>query len=56
MVAIPYITSNAEEKRKKFIMYYFVIGYLGLVFIALLVIHIFVTPLDILMSKIAARF
>jgi len=56
MVAIPYISSNAEEKRKKYIMYYFVIGYLGLVFIALFVIHIFVMPLDILMSKIAARF
>jgi capsular polysaccharide biosynthesis protein len=56
IAAIPYIKSDAEEKRKIYMMYYVVFGVVSMVLIALLVIHFFVMPLDILMSKIVARF
>lgn len=56
MVAIPYISSQADEKRKKQLILYFIFGVIGLFIILMLIIHLFVMPLDVLASKVAARF
>lgn len=56
MVAIPYIVSRAEEKRKKQILWYFVLGTVCLIIFLLIIVHFFVMPLDLVASKIVARF
>lgn len=56
MVAIPYIVSRAEEKRKKQILLYLILGIVCLILFMLVVIHFFVMPLDLVASKVVARF
>ncbi|HYN53192.1 MAG TPA: lipopolysaccharide biosynthesis protein, partial [Methylotenera sp.] len=56
MATIPYITNKAEIKRNKnFINKIFTMGFI-LIILTLLLVHFFIMPLDILMSKISARF
>jgi polysaccharide biosynthesis transport protein len=56
LVAIPYIVSQAEEKRKKRLLIYLIFSILILFIFTMLVVHFFVMPLDLLASKIATRF
>jgi hypothetical protein len=54
--AIPYITTKAEVKRNKYMVYYCLLGFLSIVLIILLVTHLFVMPLDAVLAKILNRF
>lgn len=56
MATIPYITNKAELKRKKYIVSYTLFSILIIVFLVLLLVHLFLMPLDILTSKILSRF
>ena len=56
IAAIPYITNKAELKRKKYIVHYTLFGILAFVLTVLLAVHFFFMPLDLLTSKIIARF
>jgi succinoglycan biosynthesis transport protein ExoP len=56
LATIPYITNTAELKRNKNIVYYILISALIIILLTLFLVHFFIMPLDILMSKISARF
>ncbi|MGZ8983199.1 MAG: GumC family protein [Methylotenera sp.] len=56
MVTIPYITNAAELKRRKYIVSYTLISILAIILLVLLIVHFLFMPLDILTSKILARF
>ncbi len=56
LVVIPYITTESEINRKKNITRYVLLGFVGVIVLALLVIHFLFTPLDLLLAKIMARF
>ncbi|WP_047537395.1 GumC family protein [Methylotenera versatilis] len=56
LVIIPYISTNAELKRRKNFNKYMLISILALIGISLLVIHFVVMPLDLLTVKLMARF
>jgi succinoglycan biosynthesis transport protein ExoP len=56
IAAIPYITTKAEVKRKKYLVYYLLLGILVVILLTCLIVHLFVMPLDVLISKITARF
>ncbi len=56
MAVIPYITNKAELKRKKNIVSLTLASTLLTILVISLLVHIFIMPLDILTSKISARF
>ncbi len=56
MAAILYITNTAELKRQKYLVSRTLTSILAIIFLVLLLVHFFVMPLDILTSKILARF
>jgi polysaccharide biosynthesis transport protein len=56
IAAIPYITNKAELKRKKYMVYYFLLGILAVVLLSSLIVHLFFMPLDVVIAKIIARF
>lgn len=56
MATIPYITNKAELKRKKYIVFYTLVGVLITVFLVLLLVHIFIMPLDVLTTKTLSKF
>ena len=56
MATIPYITNKAELKRNKNFIYNILTIILILIILTLLLVHFFIMPLDIVMSKIVARF
>lgn len=56
MAIIPYITNSAELKRKKYIAVITLLSILFLLITILLIVHFFIMPLDIVMTKISARF
>lgn len=56
MATIPYITNKAELRRKKYIVLNTLLGALVLFLLILSVVHFFVMPLDVLVTKIIARF
>ncbi|MEO6117981.1 MAG: lipopolysaccharide biosynthesis protein, partial [Methylotenera sp.] len=56
MATIPYITNKAELKRNKNFIYNILTIILILIILTLLLVHFFIMPLDILMTKILARF
>jgi polysaccharide biosynthesis transport protein len=56
LVIVPYITTQAELRRKKYLIKYVLTAVVILLLLALAVIHIVVMPLDLLFIKIMARF
>lgn len=56
MATIPYITTKAELKRNRNILYISLIALAVIAIISLLILHFFVMPLDTLLAKIIARF
>ena len=56
MATIPYITNAAELKRKKYIVSYTLTSILAIILLILFLVHFLVMPLDILTSKISAKF
>lgn len=56
IATIPYITNAAELKRKKYLVTYILMSVFGFILFVLLILHFFVIPLDVLTSKILARF
>jgi polysaccharide biosynthesis transport protein len=56
IAVIPYITNQAETKRKKNMVYYSVVSIVIGSLLILLLIHVFFMPLDVLATKIMSRF
>ena len=56
LVIIPYISTNAEVKRRKNFNKYMLISILAIIAIALLIIHFLIMPLDLAIAKLMARF
>jgi polysaccharide biosynthesis transport protein len=56
MATIPYIPNKAELRRKKHIISYVLVATFAIGLVVLFIVHFFVMPLDVLMSKILARF
>lgn len=56
MATIPYITNKGEIKRNRNFIYNVLTMALILLILTLLLVHFFIMPLDILMSKIIAKF
>jgi len=56
IATIPYITTEAELKQKKHAVSYGLKSVLIIALLILLIVHFFVSPLDIVVSKILARF
>jgi polysaccharide biosynthesis transport protein len=56
LVIIPYITTNAELKRRKNFNKYMLLSILTIIATSLLIIHFVVMPLDLVMVKLMARF
>lgn len=56
IATIPYITNTAELKRRKYLIVKTLISILAILILVLLLVHAFVMPLDILKSKILAKF
>lgn len=56
LAVIPYISTEAELRRKKYITRYVLAAFIGLIMLALLITHLLITPLDLLLAKIMARF
>ncbi|MDO9127589.1 Wzz/FepE/Etk N-terminal domain-containing protein [Methylotenera sp.] len=56
MAAIPYITTAAELKRKKNIVFNTSLSIFVMIILIFTFVHFIVMPLDILTSKISARF
>lgn len=56
LVIIPYISTNAELKRRKNFNKYMLVSILAVIAISVLFIHFVVMPLDLLMIKLMARF
>lgn len=51
LVVVPYITNQAELRQRKNLSKSILFGLLGALLLALLIVHLFVTPLDVLFSK-----
>lgn len=56
IATIPYITTEAELKQKKYVVSYTLSAIFIITLLILLIVHLFVLPLDIAVSKILARF
>ena len=56
LVAVPYISTNAEKARRKKLLSMMIGAGLLLVAILLVVVHMFYMPLDLLLFKAMARF
>lgn len=56
MATIPYVYTLAEVRRKKYLYKYISLGILGILFVALLLIHYLWMPLDLLLIKLTNRF
>lgn len=56
MASIPYITNLAEVQRKKYIITKTLISILAAIIAVLLIVHLFIMPLDVVVSKISAKF
>jgi polysaccharide biosynthesis transport protein len=56
LVALPYIYTQAEIKRKQYFYRYIIIGVLVLIVISSILVHLLVMPLDILLVKVLNRF
>lgn len=56
LVVIPYIKLGDEVARRRKMLKYSIIAFLIFTVFAVYIVHVFVMPLDILMSKISARF
>ena len=56
IATIPYITTKAELKQKTHMVSYASLSVLIITLLVLLLVHFFVLPLDIMVSKILARF
>lgn len=56
IATIPYITNKAELKRKKYIAFYTLLSILITVFLVLFLVHYFIMPLDVLVTKTLTRF
>ena len=56
IAVIPYITNQAEIKRKKYMVYFTLLSVLIASLLILLLIHVFFMPLDEFAAKIIARF
>jgi uncharacterized protein involved in exopolysaccharide biosynthesis len=56
IATIPYITTKAELKQKTHMVSYASLSVLIITLLILLLVHFFVLPLDIMVSKILARF
>lgn len=56
LVVIPYISTEAELRRKKYITRYVLAAFVGIIILSLLITHFLITPLDLLLAKIMARF
>ncbi|CAG0963489.1 hypothetical protein MTYP_00859 [Methylophilaceae bacterium] len=55
LAAIPYVSTVAEVRRQKFLTKYSIIGLIVFLAVLLLLIHLFVIPLDELISKVMNR-
>ncbi len=56
IATIPYITTKAELKYKKLVASYIMYGTLIVTLLVLLLVHLFVMPLDEIVTKILAKF
>lgn len=56
LVIIPYITTNAELKRRKNFNKYMLISILAVIILSLLIVQFFVMPLDLVIVKLMNRF
>lgn len=56
LVVVPYMKLGDEVARRRKMLKYSLIGILVFSILAIYVVHVFVMPLDILFSKISARF
>lgn len=56
LVIIPYITTQVEIKRKKYLIKYVLAAIVAFTILLLAIIHFAVMPLDLLMVKLMARF
>lgn len=56
LVVIPYITTQAEIRRSKYLMRYVLLAIIAMVILILLITHFMIVPLDLLLVKIMARF
>ncbi len=56
LVVVPYITTQFELKKTKLLTKYVLIAVLALIILALAIIHFMITPLDLLMVKLLAKF
>ncbi len=56
LVIIPYISTQGEIKRRKYLTRYFFIAILILIILVLLLIHFLIMPLDLVIVKLMARF
>jgi polysaccharide biosynthesis transport protein len=55
LVTIPYIYTQSEIRRKKYLYRYVFAGIVAFILISMLIIHVLVMPLDLLMAKVLAR-
>ena len=56
LVIVPYITTQAELKRKKYLIKYVLAAIVALTLLLLAIIHFAVMPLDLLIVKLMVRF
>ncbi|MCE1114527.1 MULTISPECIES: GumC family protein [Pseudomonas] len=56
LVAVPFISTQAEQARRKKWRVWAIIGALVMVLVLLLLVHLFYMPLDLLLFKTMARF
>jgi polysaccharide biosynthesis transport protein len=56
LVVVPYITTQAELKRKKYLIKYILMAVIILILLTLVIIHFAVMPLDLLIVKLMVRF
>jgi polysaccharide biosynthesis transport protein len=56
LVVVPYIKLGDEVARRRKILKYSILALIAFSLVAIYMVHIFVMPLDILMSKISTRF
>jgi hypothetical protein len=56
LVIIPYISTQGEIKRRKYLTRYFFLAMLILIILVLLLIHFLIMPLDLVIVKLMARF
>ena len=56
LVIVPYITTQVELKRKKYLIKYVLAAIVALTLLLLVIIHFAVMPLDLLIVKLMVRF